>query len=484
MVQFTKLRLSGFKSFVDSTELIIEPGVTGVVGPNGCGKSNLVEALRWAMGETSPKSMRGKEMDDVIFAGSANRPSRNVADVTLYLNNAERKAPAMFNDFDDIEVTRRIDRGSGSTYRVNGKEVRARDVQLLFADSATGAHSTALVSQGRIGALINAKPADRRALLEEAAGITGLHSRRHEAELRLRAAETNLERLDDVIATLETQLQGLKKQARQATRYRNVNEQIRRSEAIVLHLEGEEARAALESAEAAYREAEAAVVEATQATAARSSEQAEAAAALPSLREAEAEAAAVLQRLKVDRDTLDREEAQAMEAKARAEERLAQLLGDRDRAQSLAGDAEAAQQRLDGERQGLEQAAEGESEALAAAEEARTIAAAKTGELEQDLSAVTGKIAQDEARAASLQRRIEELSARLERLRRQSAEARSQRQALEGQVVPESERAAAEARPQDAEQRLTLQRLALAARLGALPAQALQARGKLFDPPL
>ena len=484
MVQFTKLRLSGFKSFVDSTELIIEPGVTGVVGPNGCGKSNLVEALRWAMGETSPKSMRGKEMDDVIFAGSANRPSRNVADVTLYLNNAERKAPAMFNDFDDIEVMRRIDRGSGSTYRVNGKEVRARDVQLLFADSATGAHSTALVSQGRIGALINAKPADRRALLEEAAGITGLHSRRHEAELRLRAAETNLERLDDVIATLETQLQGLKKQARQATRYRNVNEQIRRSEAIVLHLEGEEARAALESAETAYREAEAAVAEATQATAARSGEQAEAAAALPALREAEAEAAAVLQRLKVDRDTLDREEAQAMEAKARAEERLAQLLGDRDRAQSLAGDAEAAQQRLDGERQGLEQAAEGESEALAAAEEARTIAAAKTGELEQDLSAVTGKIAQDEARAAALQRRIEELSARLERLRRQSAEARSQRQALEGQVVAESERAAAEARLQAAEQRLTQCREASAAAAEATAAarqRESESRGRLRE---
>ena len=261
MVQFTKLRLSGFKSFVDATELVIEPGVTGVVGPNGCGKSNLVEALRWAMGETSPKSMRGKEMDDVIFAGSANRPSRNVADVTIYLNNAERKAPAMFNDFEDLEVTRQIDRGEGSTYRVNGKEVRARDVQLLFADSATGAHSTALVSQGRIGALINAKPADRRALLEEAAGITGLHSRRHEAELRLRAAETNLERLDDVISTLETQLQSLKKQARQATRYRNVNEHIRRSEAIVLHLEGEEAKAELAAAEAAYAEAEKAVAE-------------------------------------------------------------------------------------------------------------------------------------------------------------------------------------------------------------------------------
>ncbi|NIA71584.1 chromosome segregation protein SMC [Pelagibius litoralis] len=457
-MQFTKLRLSGFKSFVDATELVIEPGMTGVVGPNGCGKSNLVEALRWAMGETSAKSMRGREMDDVIFAGSSDRPSRNVADVTLYLNNDERKAPAMFNDLEEIEVTRRIDRGSGSTYRVNGKEVRARDVQLLFADAATGAHSTALVSQGRIGALINAKPADRRSLLEEAAGITGLHSRRHEAELRLRAAETNLERLDDVIATLETQLQGLKKQARQATRYRNVNEHIRRSEAIVLHLEGMEAKEALATAEAAYAEAEKAVAEVTQTAASRASEQAEAAAALPTLRDAEAEAAAGLHRLTVDRDTLDREEAQAVEAKSRAEERLAQLLGDRSRAEGLAGDAQAAQQRLDSERKELTQAAEGESEDLAAAEAERAAASGKSQELEQTLSGVTNKIAQDEARAAALLRRIEELTQRLQRLRAQSQEARNQRQSLQNETVAEAELTAAGEGLEEAEQTLARNR--------------------------
>jgi len=205
LVQFTNLRLSGFKSFVDPTDVVIENGVTGIVGPNGCGKSNLVEALRWAMGENSAKRMRGSEMDDVIFAGSASRPARNFADVTLSLDNSDRTAPSIFNEFDRLEVVRQITRGQGSTYRVNGKEVRARDVQLLFADAASGAHSPALVSQGRIGAIVNAKPTDRRALLEEAAGIMGLHSRRHEAELRLRAAETNLERLDDVISTLESQ---------------------------------------------------------------------------------------------------------------------------------------------------------------------------------------------------------------------------------------------------------------------------------------
>ena len=163
MVQFAKLRLTGFKSFVDATELVIEPGVTGIVGPNGCGKSNLVEAIRWVMGETSAKQMRGGEMDDVIFAGSASRPGRNIAEVAVLLDNSARSAPAQFNDAEELEITRRIERGEGSLYRINGREVRARDVQLLFADAATGAHSTALVSQGRIGAIINAKPTDRRA---------------------------------------------------------------------------------------------------------------------------------------------------------------------------------------------------------------------------------------------------------------------------------------------------------------------------------
>ncbi|HWG79148.1 MAG TPA: AAA family ATPase, partial [Stellaceae bacterium] len=215
-MHFSKLRLSGFKSFVDPTELAIEPGMTGIVGPNGCGKSNLVEALRWVMGENSAKKMRGGEMDDVIFGGTTARPARNVAEVALLLDNTRRDAPGHYNEYDELEIARRIERGAGSGYRVNGREVRARDVQLLFADQASGAHSTALVSQGRIGAIINAKPIERRGLLEEAAGIAGLHSRRHEAELRLKAAETNLTRLDDVLSQLQAQLDALRKQARQA----------------------------------------------------------------------------------------------------------------------------------------------------------------------------------------------------------------------------------------------------------------------------
>ncbi|MBT3361457.1 MAG: AAA family ATPase, partial [Rhodospirillales bacterium] len=213
-MRFTRLRLTGFKSFVEPTELLIERGLTGIVGPNGCGKSNLVEALRWVMGESSAKQMRGGEMDDVIFGGTRDRPARNMAEVILGMDNADRNAPAVFNHMDDLDVSRRIERGSGSTYRVNGKEVRARDVQLLFADAATGPRSNALVSQGRIGNIIAAKPTSRRILLEEAAGITGLHSRRHEAELRLRAAETNLVRLEDVLGAMEVQHKALKKQAR------------------------------------------------------------------------------------------------------------------------------------------------------------------------------------------------------------------------------------------------------------------------------
>ncbi|HXO01744.1 MAG TPA: AAA family ATPase, partial [Stellaceae bacterium] len=253
-MQVERLRLAGFKSFVDATELPIEPGLTGIVGPNGCGKSNLVEALRWVMGEASARRLRGAEMDDVIFAGSASRPSRNVAEVSLTVDNAARDAPFAFNDRDAIEIVRRIDRGSGSAYRINGREARARDVQLLFADAATGAHSGGIVSQGRIGALIAAKPSERRLLLDEAAGTAGLYQRRHEAELKLKGAEDNLLRVDDVIATMTEQLDGLKRQARQAQRYRRLSEQIRRTEARLLEARWRDALADAERVAGELRE--------------------------------------------------------------------------------------------------------------------------------------------------------------------------------------------------------------------------------------
>ncbi len=227
-MKFTRLRLSGFKSFVEPTELYIEPGLTAVIGPNGCGKSNLFDAMRWVMGETRPTSVRGSEMDDVIFSGTAGRPARNVAEVTLFIDNGEHKASGPYAAFDTIEVSRRIEREAGSVYRINGRDVRQRDVQIFFADASSGAGSTAFVRQGQIGLLISQKPLARRAILEEAAGIGGLHQRRHEAELRLRAAETNLSRLEDVIREIEAQLASLKRQARQASRYRNLSGHIRR----------------------------------------------------------------------------------------------------------------------------------------------------------------------------------------------------------------------------------------------------------------
>ncbi len=250
-MKFTRLRLSGFKSFVEPTELFIEPGLTAVIGPNGCGKSNLFDAMRWVMGETRPSSVRGSEMDDVIFAGSAGRPARNVAEVTLFIDNSDRTADAPYNDFETIEVSRRIEREAGSVYRINGRDVRQRDVQIFFADASSGAGSTAFVRQGQIGLLISQKPLARRAILEEAAGIGGLHQRRHEAELRLRAAETNLSRLEDVIEEVESQLASLKRQARQASRYRNLSGHIRKAEALAHYLRWTlaEARAATSAEE-------------------------------------------------------------------------------------------------------------------------------------------------------------------------------------------------------------------------------------------
>ena len=341
-MQFSKLRLSGFKSFVDPTELQIDAGLTGVVGPNGCGKSNLVEALRWVMGETSAKQMRGGEMDDVIFGGSSDRPARNIAEVQLGIDNSDRRAPVSFNDHDDLTISRRIERGKGSGYRVNGKDSRARDVQLLFADSATGARATGLVSQGRIGAIINAKPRDRRHLLEEAANIRGLHARRHEAELRLRAAETNLERLEDVLTALSNQMEVLRKQARQAARYRSVSDRIRRAESLLFHVRWQAALTVRADAGSRLAACEQIVRQLTADATAVTTAQTTAAATLPSLRQAEAEAAAGLQRITIALADLDAEERRVSTAKSEAETRLRQVADDLEREQTLAAEADVA----------------------------------------------------------------------------------------------------------------------------------------------
>ncbi len=345
-MKLTRLRLIGFKSFVEPTDFLIEPGLTGVVGPNGCGKSNLVEALRWVMGESSFKSMRASAMDEVIFSGSTNRPGRNNAEVAISVDNSDRSAPAAFNDDDALEIARRIEREVGSTYRINGREVRARDVQILFADASTGARSPALVHQGRIGEIIQAKPEQRRRVLEEAAGISGLHARRHEAELRLKAAETNLLRVEDVIAQLAAQIDGLKKQARQAIRYRTVSGQVRKAEATLYHLRWTAANNEVAEAERAKDICVREVADRAAAQAQASTRQTTAQAALPDLRDAEARAGAALHRLNVALQDLDREEQRAKDRVAELDLRLVQFAADGEREQKLAADAEAAIERL------------------------------------------------------------------------------------------------------------------------------------------
>ena len=235
-MEFKKIQLNGFKSFADKTNFLIEDGLTGIVGPNGCGKSNIVESLRWVMGETSAKSMRGSGMEDVIFSGTSNKASKNIAEVSVTVSNKNNEGPIQFRELDEINVRRKIEKDKGSKFYINDKEVRARDAQMFFADLSTGAHSPSMISQGRIGALVTAKPTDRRAILEEAAGISGLHVRRHEAELRLSAAENNLKRADELRRQQEKQLANLQKQAEEATKYKNISDEIKKIEAGLYYL--------------------------------------------------------------------------------------------------------------------------------------------------------------------------------------------------------------------------------------------------------
>jgi chromosome segregation protein len=403
-VRFTRLRLNGFKSFVDPTDLVIHPGLTGVVGPNGCGKSNLLEAMRWVMGENRPTAMRGGGMEDVIFAGAATRGARNFAEVSIIIDNSDRLAPSGFNDQDQIEIVRRITRDAGSAYRANAKEVRARDIQMLFADASTGAQSPALVRQGQISELINAKPKNRRRILEEAAGISGLYQRRHEAELRLQATETNLARVDDVIEQLAQQLATLARQARQAARYREIGEELRQAEGLLLFRRWREADEAREQADAALREREVSAAQAEVAAQAAAKARLVAEDALPPLREEEAIAAAVLQRLLVQRDQLADQEAQALARIETLKARIEQLTRDIDREAGLNRDAGETIARLEWEQEQIARAQDGHDERLAdAAEQAREAGAILT-EREGSLSQVTEDVARLAARHQSVQR--------------------------------------------------------------------------------
>ena len=431
-MKLTRLRLLGFKSFVEATDFLIEPGLTGVVGPNGCGKSNLVEALRWVMGETSHKSLRAADMDDVIFAGTNDRPSRNNAEVAIQIDNSARKAPAQFNEHETLDVSRRIEREAGSTYRINGREVRARDVNILFADASTGSRSPSMVHQGRIGEIIQAKPEQRRRVLEEAAGISGLHARRHEAELRLRGAEQNLARLDDVINQLAAQIDALKRQARQAIRYRAVAQQVRKAEATLFHLRWVAAQAELAEAEQAKNGAVRLVAKRTGEQAEASKRQALAAAELPALREAEARAAAALQRLVAAREALEREEARAKERMAELDRRLLQLGDDIERERRLAADAEAALARLAAEEDALQREASANEGRRVGVDERVAEADAVLARSEKASDELTGTLADLTARRQALASAAREHRDRTDRLSEELVAVETERKQIEG----------------------------------------------------
>ncbi len=434
-VSFRRLRISGFKSFAEPTSVDILPGLTGIVGPNGCGKSNVVEALRWAMGESSARNLRGGEMEDVIFAGTAGRASRNIAEVTVFLDDTVGKVPPPFHEQPELEIIRRIERGSGSAYRINGKEVRARDVQTLFADLASGARASAMVSQGRVGALVGAKPEDRRAVLEEAANITGLHARRHEAELKLRAAEANLARAEDLRAQLETQLGGLKRQARQASRYRTISGSIRAAEADLLSIQRARVEQARAQAAAALEDARRAVAAATEAATAATTRATEAAAALPPLREREAEARTVLERYRVAQEQIAGEEQRARAELAEAQRRLHQIRQDLVHAEQLQRDAAAADQRLAAEEISLAQADEGHDDRAASAEAAAIAAADTVREAEAEANRATEAAAEANARAQAATQLLAQAEQRANRLNQQFQTLTQERARIAAQQV-------------------------------------------------
>jgi chromosome segregation protein len=429
-LQFQKLKLSGFKSFVDATEFRIDPGLTGIVGPNGCGKSNLLEALRWVMGATSAKAMRGAGMDDVIFAGSDKRPSRNWAEVTLTIDNAERLAPQPFTDQPILDVARRIDRGAGSSYRINGKEVRARDVQLLFADASTGANSPALVRQGQISELIGAKPQNRRRVLEEAAGVSGLHTRRHEAELRLTAAEANLARLEDIARELDTALSRLKRESRQAEKYRKISAEIRALQKSILHAKWLEVRGLLEATVLEMQALSQRVEETAKTAAAAQTEAINATEAVPPLREEEAVAATVMHRLNIEKERLDLEERQIVTEIERLKGELGRIKTDQQRELDLSSDGSIQMERLQSllarVRQEISEAPSREPELQRAVDEAeeKRVNADKAIEV---LAAQQAALQERQKLEAS---RLQEAKSRYDRLSAQLTQAMNERKAL------------------------------------------------------
>lgn len=461
--RLTRLRIAGFKSFAEPTVVEVMPGLTGIVGPNGCGKSNVVEALRWAMGETNARSMRGGEMDDVIFAGTATRPGRNLAEVTLSLEEAAGLAPPPNAEAAELEIVRKIARGEGSSFRVNGRELRARDVQTMFADIGSGARSSAMVSQGRVSSLIQAKPEDRRAVLEEAAGIAGLRARKHEAELKLRQAENNLARAEDLIGQMESGRQNLQRQARQAARYRNISGLVRQAEVEWLAILRARAQAALTHARDAFANAKRATgdAEAQAEAAARRAFAAEQ--GLPGPREAEGAARTALERRRVEAETLGAEEARAREALAAAEARHATLARDLDHAARVDADAGAAESRLLAEAEELAAMAAALPARAAEAESLEAQATAAVAAAAEAADRATEAAAEAAAAAGALATAEQEAATRASRLAQAQAKLDQDTRAARAAMVPDADRAAAATAVTSAEAALAEAEQALAA---------------------
>ena len=413
-MKFQSVRISGFKSFLEPTEIQMNMGLTGVVGPNGCGKSNIVEAIKWIMGENSARQMRGDGMDDVIFSGTNERPSRNFAEVSIKLDNSEKKAPAIFNHYDEIEITRKIEREKGSVYRVNGKQVRARDIQLIFADNGTGARSSGIVGQGRIAQIIDSNPEDRRVILEEAANIKGLHSRRHEAELKLKGASDNLDRLSDIEQTYKEQLIELEKQGRKAARYRSVGERIRKAEATLFFNLMNNAKKEANDLDIQLKNANENVSQGQIKVAEHIKSQLHLANKIPDLKKDEAEKAATLQTLNITKIKLDEEKSSAQNALQNIINQINLINNDIVRESEIKEDAKKSLSTLLTEEKNLKEDSENFSTKITKATDLVKKLRSISDAADDKLSTITSEIYSIKSDKSDLEKRINNLKQKIE----------------------------------------------------------------------
>lgn len=413
-MKFQSVRISGFKSFLEPTEIQMNMGLTGVVGPNGCGKSNIVEAIKWIMGENSARQMRGDGMDDVIFSGTNERPSRNFAEVSIKLDNSEKKAPAIFNHYDEIEITRKIEREKGSVYRVNGKQVRARDIQLIFADNGTGARSSGIVGQGRIAQIIDSNPEDRRVILEEAANIKGLHSRRHEAELKLKGASDNLDRLSDIEQTYKEQLIELEKQGRKAARYRSVGERIRKAEATLFFNLMNNAKKEANDLDIQLKNANENVSQGQIKVAEHIKSQLHLANKIPDLKKDEAEKAATLQTLNITKIKLDEEKSSAQNALQNIINQINLINNDIARESEIKEDAKKSLSTLLTEEKNLKEDSENFSTKITKATDLVKKLRSISDAADDKLSTITSEIYSIKSDKSDLEKRINNLKQKIE----------------------------------------------------------------------